>query len=209
MALTTEDAQILNGLFPFDQHEFNPRGFVYISEQAICARLDQVDPSWHWDIKSVQVRDNVAVCVGTLTVKGVTREGVGMDKILENAGEAEKSAATDALKRAARLFGIGRYLLDNPKEGEFKKWLAAQQNSARKAATELPAPAANGWTEDQARSLVTEARQLNVSNDELLALLNVTRISEYAPGFSAARENLKRYAKARPPADPPPQEVVF
>lgn len=199
MALTPEDTQILNGLFPFEQHEFN-RGFVYISEQAVCTRLEQIDPSWHWDIKSVQIRDNAAVVVGTLTVKGVTREGVGMDKVLENAGEAEKSAATDALKRAARLFGIGRYLLDNPKEGDFKKWLAGQHNGQKPAPVERkpePAPEARGWTQQQAGSLVAEARNNGVTDDELLTMLGVKRISEYEHGFSAARENLRKLIAAK------------
>jgi hypothetical protein len=71
-------------------------------------------------------------------------------------------------------------------------------------------PAANGWTREQANSLGLEAKRLNVTTDELLALLNVAKLSEYAPGFSAARDNLQKYAKARPPMDAAPAtEVVF
>jgi hypothetical protein len=78
------------------------------------------------------------------------------------------------------------------------------------APIEPPPPAANGWTREQANSLGLEAKRLNVTTDELLALLNVSKLSEYTPGFSAARDNLQKYAKARPPMDAAPAtEVVF
>lgn len=64
---------------------------------------------------------------------------------------------------------------------------------------EPPVPASvNGWTRDQASSLVTEARNNGVDDAELLHLLSVERISDYAPGFSAARAELKKYLKVRP-----------
>lgn len=69
-------------------------------------------------------------------------------------------------------------------------------------------PAANGWTRQEADSLITEANTLHVTTDELLGLLGVERISQYAPGFSEAREALKRYIKARPAdATPPPADL--
>lgn len=208
MALTQEDAQALNALFPQSDHEFT-RGFVYIQERAICDRLDAVDPSWCFDLKSVQVRDNDVIVVGTLTLRQTVREGVGMAKIVEKGAEAEKSAATDALKRAARLFGVGRYLLSAPEERAFAAWLAKLargDTSPLSNASSAPTPpsaapkaaGANGWTRQEADSLVTEANTLHVTTDELLGLLGVERISQYAPGFSEAREALKRYIKARP-----------
>jgi hypothetical protein len=69
------------------------------------------------------------------------------------------------------------------------------------------AAAANGWTREQANSLGLEAKRLNVSTDELLALLNVAKLSEYAPGFSAARDNLQKYARVKP--NEPTQEPAF
>jgi hypothetical protein len=211
VALSTEDCKALNALFPLVDHEFT-RGFVYIQERAICDRLDAVDPSWCFDLKSVQVRDNDVIVVGTLTLRQTVREGVGMAKIVEKGAEAEKSAATDALKRAARLFGVGRYLLSAPEEKQFAGWLAklTRGDAPIEPPRQAEAPAPNGWTRDQASSLGLEAKRLNVSTDELLALLNVAKLSEYAPGFSAARDNLQKYAKARPPMDAAPAtEVVF
>lgn len=220
MALTPENVKTLNALFPKKDHEFN-QGRVYIRERAVCDRIELVDPSWCFDVKSVQVRDNEVVVVATMTLCGCVREGVGMAKIIEKGAEAEKSAATDALKRCARLFGIGRYLLDAPDERQFNAWLAKQAGTdapveppraAPKPANGKPAepPAPNGWTQEQAASLVTEAKNRHVTTDELLGVLGVKRISEYEPGFGAARRALADYVKARPAQpDSTMQEVAF
>lgn len=118
--------------------------------------------------------------------------------------EVEKSE-TAAIGRALAHAGFGTLYAtdaddsDNLAESPVE---APRQNGSGKA-TPVAAPDANGWTRQQADSLTTEARALRVSNDELLALLDVERISAYAPGFAAAREALKKYAAARP-ANPAP-----
>lgn len=130
MALTPEQLETFKRPFLYADHEFT-RGFVYITEEAITARIEEVDPAWEFNVMTTSRADNQAVCHARLTVCGVTRDGVGMQQVMEKAGEPEKGAATDALKRAARLFGIGRYLLGAPKEGrEFDQWLAQEQKKA-------------------------------------------------------------------------------
>jgi hypothetical protein len=119
MALTKEQSDALKDFFPVQAHEFL-NGNTYISEEAITNRLDDVDPSWTMELMSEYTRDKQCIAVMRLTVCGVSRDGVGMQptKIMKKDGtemdgtEPEKSAATDALKRAARLFGIGRYILE-------------------------------------------------------------------------------------------------
>ena len=134
--LTFEDLMTLRQPFAAHEHEFT-RSFTYISEQAVTTRIEDVDPAWTFAILSTVIRDNQAVVTARLTLKGVSREGVGMQaltytdkktgEIKEN-GEPEKGAATDALKRCARLFGIGRYLLDLPTSindmNSLAEWLA-------------------------------------------------------------------------------------
>lgn len=149
------DVQVRELTRPFrrEAHEFLS-GNVYIAETAITTRLDTVDPAWEFSILSLQsaqvrgltkagvvVETTQITCLARLTVCGTARENTGMavvefvkDGLKEGrpAGEAEKSATTDALKRCARLFGIGRYLLDAPKEGAaFDKWLAGLQPKAQ------------------------------------------------------------------------------
>lgn len=167
MALTRDDINLLAKPFRRAEHEFT-RGYVYISEEAIAARLDEVDPSWSFELADVRVRDKQGVAVGRLTVNGVTRSNVGMQAIEyvkdkqtkevtdTESGEPEKGAATDALKRCARLFGIGRYLLDSPprvsevngrtEDAKFNEWLKAKQkawaeaNAPKTDAPPAPAP---------------------------------------------------------------------
>lgn len=138
MPLTPENLTILKSHFEANEHEFlNDR--AYISEEAITERIEEVDPNWTLEILSKTARQtfgrDVSIIVTVrLTINGTSRDGVGMTKVAGKVGykdgknwidlpdekhtevnEAEKSAATDALKRAARLFGIGRYLLATPK----------------------------------------------------------------------------------------------
>lgn len=131
--ITRELFTILAAPFAAKDHEFN-RGFIYITEEAICARIEEVDFSWEWRTVETIYENDMATVIGALTIKGVTRYGTGqqlaqIDKNgKESVGESRKGATTDALKRAARLFGIGRYLLQCPKdvkgEGtELNRWL--------------------------------------------------------------------------------------
>lgn len=136
MPLTPETLASLKRAFPYADHEFI-KGFVYLSEEAICDRIEEVDPSWSFDILRAYREGDQSICAARLSVCGVSRDCVGMQKVMENAGEPEKGAATDALKRGARLFGIGRYLLAAPKEKDgFDKWLAGEQ----KKSNPTPAP---------------------------------------------------------------------
>jgi len=122
--LTHEDVQKLTAIFLVQEHAFY-RGNCYLEEQAISARLDEIDRGWSFLHKETIERGNQISMVYSLTVKGVIRDGVGTADILytkkdpsKEANEPEKSAATDALKRAARLFGLGRYILDIPRDSE-------------------------------------------------------------------------------------------
>jgi hypothetical protein len=145
-------------IWPFlpQEHEFN-RGFIYIEEAAICRRIEKIDLNWEWKIVEMLPAENGNVTVvGALTIKGITRYGTGQQVIQfdknerETVGEARKGATTDALKRAARLFGIGRYLLQCPSSvkgygPELEKWLAEikkqQSKDVPDAAPQQAAPA--------------------------------------------------------------------
>lgn len=86
---------------------------AYLDARNVQQRLDDVcDPDgWSFDWQPI-VTNNSAVLVakGTLTIAGVSKSDVG------DAGQTEpsKASVSDSLKRAAVLFGIGRYLYDLP-----------------------------------------------------------------------------------------------
>jgi len=130
MTLEANDLRLLKAAFSRADHEFK-QGYVYLTEDAITNRIEEVDPAWSFEIQRMdRINDQTIVCA-RMTIKDVSREGVGMQLVTSNSNaEPEKGAATDALKRCARLFGIGRYLLNAPKEGgDFDKWLSAQQKA--------------------------------------------------------------------------------
>lgn len=163
MTLTHEQVQRLTEPFEADEHEFI-RGFAYIKEEAICGRLDEVDPEWSFTIIAEVTRETnregatpTIALHARMTVGGVTRDAIGMASVeyMKNyndrktgelilrdhveANEAEKSADTDALKRCARKFGIGRYLTNLPRDEkrnslvtntrEMENWLSGKQPS--------------------------------------------------------------------------------
>lgn len=85
----------------------------YIDARAVMDRLDDVVPGqWAFDWEpTVQYGEALAV-KGKLTVCGITRCDVGQ---AHNEDEPYKSAVSDALKRCAVQFGIGRGLYELPK----------------------------------------------------------------------------------------------
>ena len=151
MTLTSEDITILRRPFAVEDHEFHPYSkFTYVKERAISERLEEVDPAFDFRLigqPTYRVGDGgkqFVIVLASLTLKGCTRESIGMEELYTVSAatdkkaekisdkEAEKGAATDALKRGARLFGVGRYLTDLSKDdnvSDYKslaRWMAAQ-----------------------------------------------------------------------------------
>jgi hypothetical protein len=138
--------------YPFRRadHEFL-QGYVYIQEEAITARLDTVDPDWAYSIDEMIAYGDSIVARATMTVKGVCRSNTGgnpvqrekKDKTVfdqytqaDNGVNAHKAVSTDGLKRCARMFGVGRYLLDAPKVSgdnttQFDEWLKQEHQQAK------------------------------------------------------------------------------
>lgn len=133
--LTSTDLSILQRPFEASQHKFI-QGRAYIAEEAILTRIEEIDPDWSFRKLDTTQRDKQIISTFAMTIKGNTKDGVGMGMIEmskpftdkqtgemkepREINEAEKSAATDAMRRAARLFGIGRYLLSLPKDSSGK-----------------------------------------------------------------------------------------
>lgn len=159
--LTHEDLQKLARPFPVNAHTFNKRGFCYVKETEVTERLEEIDPAWQFDILEVKrtgIGDQLAVVTARMTVKGVSRSSTGMQaveytnqkdaggkvtgKSETEAGEAEKGATTDALRRCARLFGVGRYILSMgdavKNEQQLANWLKQHYQANN------PRPASNG-----------------------------------------------------------------
>ena len=135
------------------QHQFNYQSWAYIDEDAICERLDDVVGIGNWKVtqpyapQQVTATHYIATVELAIKIDGewVVRVGTGegttsinnargdndpLDdpRYVSNMGEnAAKAAATDALRRAARLWGVGRYLLKLPKDNRGKPTITDHQ----------------------------------------------------------------------------------
>lgn len=97
--------------------------FIYVEAPTIENRLDDVCSQFEafWETKKeiISITDKSVVVKCSLTLshngKSITREDFGEETVSkEGATEIFKSASSDSFKRAARAFGIGRYLQAAP-----------------------------------------------------------------------------------------------
>lgn len=87
---------------------------AHIDARAVQDRLDAICPdAWAFEVQVIEWA-RIPTVKGRLTILGVTREDVG--EAPEGDFSTLKAASSDALKRCAVQFGIGRYLYDLPKQ---------------------------------------------------------------------------------------------
>ena len=83
----------------------------YLDARAVQARLDELcADDWQFAVQAIP--GNMRALKGRLTLMGVAREDIG--EAPEGSADTLKAASSDALKRCALQFGIGRYLHDVP-----------------------------------------------------------------------------------------------
>ena len=115
MEWTHEIQQALAAAFPEDEIEYLPRtpsngkarAAAYIDARSVMRRLDAVVGVGNWSFDFEVLAPEGKMVKGKLTVLGVCKCDAGES---DAEGEALKSAVSDALKRCAVHFGIGRYL---------------------------------------------------------------------------------------------------
>ena len=156
---------------PFEPNQIKQRqgsfGHIldYVEGPVITARLnDAFEANWtfeitnHWILKET---DEVIV-LGKLTAENVTKMAFGSKEITRNKdtkaimsiGDDLKSASTDALKKAASLFGVGLYLYSenrsngidgkNPKDQGTGNSGSESKNQPTGAQTQPPKTDGNG-----------------------------------------------------------------
>lgn len=130
---------------PFDRHQIKQRegafGSVldYVEGHVIIHRLnDAFDAEWSFDVLSHEVhedRDEVIV-LGQLTAGSITKSQFGTSRItraretgdIVSLGQDLKAAATDALKKAATLLGVGLSLYGNGNGNQHAQGSRRQQS---------------------------------------------------------------------------------
>lgn len=84
----------------------------YYSTATIIRRLNEVwQDKWAYEVKDTKQTSTAILCLGKLTSPdGISKEQWGSGDIRgknPNAGDVHKTAASDALKKCATLFGVG------------------------------------------------------------------------------------------------------
>jgi len=119
MTLTNELKEKLVSPFDTSEIKFKPTAIKdgkalalpYVDARTILDRLDEAIGSENWQDEYDVISPNQVIC--KLTIHGTTKSDAGEASSEDR--EPLKSAVSDALKRAAVKFGIGRYLYRSPK----------------------------------------------------------------------------------------------
>ena len=141
-----DELNALSAPFPLSAVDFKPQvmnkektsgmATTYVDARAVAERLDSVLPfGWSAGYRTIHSEADrfVVECAITITLstgRTVTRADVGESDNGANEASRHKSAYSDALKRAAVQFGVGRYLYDLPKawadyDAQKKTWTPA------------------------------------------------------------------------------------
>ena len=131
----------------------------YIDWQTAASILDEVYPEWSHEVRDITVIGDLVAVTAAITIKGITRCGVGVDSSLDEKGI--KGAEHDALKRAAVKFGLARSLYTN---GKNKKKTASPSGSNLKQAKE-----SDGVTEKQLSAIyaIAKAKSLDAQLESM------------------------------------------
>jgi hypothetical protein len=130
-------------LEPFEPHEVKWRAgatsnnkamaLAYIDARAVMDRLDDVVGMYNWRCTHQRLSNDQVACKLAVRINGewIEKEDVGSESQQPSEGDKTKAAFSDSLKRAAVLFGIGRYLYRLPQQ-----WVG--YDPQRKRLTETP-----------------------------------------------------------------------
>jgi hypothetical protein len=86
----------------------------YIDWHTAADILDEVAVDWSHEVRDLRVIGDLVVVTAAITIKGITRCGVGVGSAMDEKGI--KRAEHDALKRAAVKFGLARSLYNQSKD---------------------------------------------------------------------------------------------
>lgn len=198
--ISKEQLTALKAPFHASDHEFLS-GMAYLTEFAITNRIENIDPSWQFIVREVKQRKGAGdktpfsiTVIADLQINGVTRSGVGQAVAWASgsgneANEAEKSATTDALKRASRLFGIGRYLLKLPRN------VSDTQSMANWLENQKPVDP-DAWNETNMRQFWNEFHgDKGLSSENILEAMGVDKLSQWTQGYEQAGKRMFSYMK--------------
>jgi len=197
---------------------FSAQALAYIDARDVMDRLDEVCGPEGWEDSYVETSRGRVIC--TISIKNA--EGAWVSKS-DGAGdtdhEGEKGGISDAFKRAAVKWGIGRYLYrlgntyvpcevasnqDGPIKNKggnfiFKSWPAAARDKFAQALAKVAGAPPAAETVPAAPDRITEAQREDLSflmeanNIDTVAFLRVGNIKDLRDMPAADFEQAKRW----------------
>ena len=150
----------------------------YLETHVVIERLNEGCDAWSFEVVQHHLYKVEVVVVGKLTADGVIKMAFGGSEItLNRAGKVVsladdlKAAASDALKKAASLLGVGLELY--AKKSATAVQSAGQQTNgaARDQPAQRAAPGGDSATEKQLGAISGICRRKNVSREHLTGLI--------------------------------------
>jgi hypothetical protein len=170
----------------------------YLDARSIMDRLDQVCGVEGWNDAYRVLPDGAVVCRLSLKIDEtwISKSDVGGPSEQPDGGDRLKAAFSDALKRTAVKFGIGRYLYRLPQQ-----W--CEWDSKRKRFVQLPqlpgaAPAT--ISREQGALLASAIRQSGQDGKAILERFGIARLGELPAGRFAEFQAACRLAVNGVPA---------
>lgn len=178
---------------------------AYIDARDVMERLDDVCGPANWQDSYVETAKGRLLC--TLSLRVGDEWIAKVDGAGDTDVEGDKGAISDALKRAAVKWGVGRYLYDMPvtwadcesyeKNGKkhWKKWTASGLAKLAKASgNAAPAPAPAAVIDDGQWALITGL--IGATNSDAAAMCEHYKIPSLkqmtVPMFEDARVRLEK-----------------
>lgn len=153
----------------------------YVETHAVIARLNEGCHSWAFEIVRHEIIEDEVIVVGKLVADGVIKMAFGGATVTRDRegrpvdlGDTHKSAASDSLKKAASLLGVGLELYGAGPHGH-----GSAEHSKRNNAPTTPM-IEDRLTSRQLAAIHGAARRRGLGNQQLVALL-VERTGKNGP----------------------------
>lgn len=139
----------------------------YVETHAVIARLNEGCDAWSFEVVEHQVLEEEVIVIGRLVADGVTKVAFGGSAITRDrdgravsVADDAKSAASDALKKAASLLGVALELY------------GAGTSDAPAVRAPSPTSANDRLTSKQFSAITAIARKKNIGQGHMSALLD-------------------------------------
>ncbi len=143
----------------------------YIETRAVIARLNEGCDAWAFEIVKHEIVEDEVIVVGKLVADGIIKMAFGGASItrdreghIVDLGDTHKSAASDALKKAASLLGVGLELYGASPT-------ASAVTHEKKNAPAITAAVGERITTKQLAAIQSVTRKQDIGRDDLVAML--------------------------------------